>query len=75
MNVDALTENFPFPIIPKINGKPTRKDIEKLQKKIYANAAAIQSELGGGAHGHLGLTITLADYLTATGHNFAELGF
>ena len=66
MNADTLTDNFPYPIIPKIKGKPNRRDIEKLQKKIYANAATMQTNLGGGNHGHLGLTMSDEQCSTAT---------
>ena len=67
MNADTLTDNFPYPIIPKIKGKPTRRDIEKLQKKIFANAATIQTNLGGGNHGHLGLAMKPEEHTIATG--------
>ena len=50
MNVNALKENFLHPIVPKMQGKPTRQRIEKIQKKICANATSIQTSLGGGAH-------------------------
>lgn len=50
--------------IKKIEGKPTREDIKKVLLKIQENAAAVPSELGGGSHGYLGLTIVEVEYLT-----------
>eukprot|EP00957_Ditylum_brightwellii_P120577 9198268-Ditylum_brightwellii.AAC.1 len=34
------------------------------------NAASIDTTIGGGLHGHLGLVITPARYLQLTGHPF-----
>ena len=32
-------------------------------KQIYANASSVPTNLGGGQHGHLGITMTAANYL------------
>ena len=70
--METIIENFPYPIIPKIKGKPDRKDLEKLQKMIFANATAIESTLGGGAHGYLGIAMEDAEYHTLTGAHFVR---
>ena len=43
-------------------GKPTSKTLHKLQNSIKENANSIYPNLGGGAHGHIGLMITDAQY-------------
>ena len=45
-----------------IRGKPTFKTLHKLRNKIKANSKAVYSNIGGGAHGHLVLVITAAQY-------------
>ena len=54
---------FPHPTLTRIVGKPTNSSIKLLLKEVYANARAIPSTRGGGAHGHLGLVLSAADYL------------
>lgn len=56
-----------------MKGKSTQRDIKKLQKKIYLNAASIPSQLGRGNYIHLGLIIIGLDYNNATVHNFMRL--
>ena len=63
-------EDAPYPVIPKIKGALTRELIQEVEKMIQANAASFPSELGGGAHGYLGLTMDNTEYLAATRHNF-----
>ena len=45
-----------------IRGEPTFSDLKLLTCEIKANAMAVHSTLGGGAHGHLGLVLTPAQY-------------
>ena len=40
-----------------------------MKEKLKANAASVQSDLGGGAHGHLGLVLDDATYFALTGHH------
>ena len=72
MQIETVIENFPHPIIPKIKGKPDRKELEKLQKSIHENATAIETTLGSGAHGYLGLTMDDTDYYTLAGVHFVR---
>ena len=61
---------FPLPELTKMQGKPTNSSIKLLKKELYANARAINSEHGGGAHGHLGLVLPAAQYTLLTGGTF-----
>ena len=68
--VEAIIESFPTSSIPCIEGEPTYKSIKEVEKIIITNASSIESELGGGNHGLLGLVIPAARYNTITGTNF-----
>jgi hypothetical protein len=49
---------FEFPTLKKIfHGKPTYESLKTLQEELKANAQAVCSSLGGGAHGHLSLVL------------------
>jgi hypothetical protein len=56
--------HFPFPTIDPIVGEPDYETIAELHKKINANAASVQSNLGNGRLGHLALTVSDAIYNT-----------
>jgi hypothetical protein len=43
---------------------PTAWTIPSLQNELYANAQSVESTLGGGAHGHLGMVMPEAEYVT-----------
>ena len=45
-----------------IRGEPTFETLHKLWNEIKANAKSVCSNLGGVAHGHLGLVLTDAMY-------------
>jgi len=64
----ALT--FTHKELTKIPGKPTNTTLKKLKKEVYANARAIPSTRGGGNHGHLGIVMDDAAYLTLAGQAF-----
>ena len=51
----------------KIHGQPTDHNVTLLEKELIAIAATIPSTLGGGNHGHAGLIVEPAKYLTMTG--------
>ena len=48
--------------LTQIQGEPTFSDLKLLTREIKANAMAVHSTLGGGAHGHLGLVVAPAQY-------------
>ena len=63
--VSALPHDPLTPLDP--NERPTPLTICKLQLKLYDNARAITSPLGGGNHGHLGMLMTQAAYAALPG--------
>ena len=46
----------------KIHGRPTFLQIRKLEKALIKNAASVQCDEGGGAHGYIGLLKSAAEY-------------
>ena len=69
-NIETVKEGFPHPIIPKHIGMPTYDVIAAVHTKLKANAASVESTLGEGTHGLLGLTVYPATYRTITGNAF-----
>ena len=67
---DYANAYFPNPIIPKIVGQPNFEKLRALKKALKANAASVQSDLGGGAYGHLGLILDDATYTHLTTHHY-----
>jgi hypothetical protein len=50
--------------VATINEEPTYASIHRARTQLHDNAAAVFTSAGGGAHGHLALTMTAAEYLT-----------
>ena len=46
----------------KIHGEPTYEDIRQHRTTIYQNAASVNTHLGGGNHGHLGMVMPAVTY-------------
>jgi hypothetical protein len=69
-SVESIGKGFPFLTIAKQPGLPTYETIAKVHLKLKANAASVVSELGGGAHGLLGLVLPTATYTTLTNVHF-----
>ena len=61
-NIDYINSVFEFPTLTKIIGKPTYESLTTIKNQLKANAGKVQCELGGGAHGHLGLILSDAEY-------------
>ena len=61
-NIDYVDIYFEFPTLTKIHGEPTYETLTTIKDKLRSNATSVTSDLGGGAHGHLGLVLTLAEY-------------
>ena len=55
-------QNYPHPIVTRIQGKPTFTSLFKLHTEIKANAASVPSTRGGGLHGHLGIVLSPLKY-------------
>ena len=56
--VDYWNTFFEHANLTKIHGEPTFESIQTLQCEIIVNALSVYSDLGGGAHGHLGLVLS-----------------
>jgi hypothetical protein len=50
-------ESFPHPLLPTVQGEPDYQTIHAARKFLQANSQAIDTHLGGGTLGHLGLII------------------
>jgi hypothetical protein len=61
LTVEEIVSGFPNPVLPKIYHEPTFEDIQVTPHLLNANAIAVPSMAGGGAHGHLGIIITQVD--------------
>ena len=61
-NINYKDTLFERAKLTPIRGKPTFKVLHKLRNEIKANAKSFYSNIGGGAHGHLGLVLTDAQY-------------
>jgi hypothetical protein len=63
--VEDIVSGMEYQDLTAINGWPNYKNVNTIRRRIYANAASVDS-LRGGPHGHLGQTTTPATYLTVT---------
>jgi hypothetical protein len=54
--------SFPHPVLPTVQGEPDYQTIHTTRKFLLANSRAIETHLGGGTLGHLGLIISEASY-------------
>jgi hypothetical protein len=62
--VEDVMESFPHPVLPTVQGDPDCQTIHATRKFLQANSRAIDTHLGGGTLGHLGLIILDASYAT-----------
>ena len=69
---EQIKGNFPFPIFPRHAGLPDYHIVNEAHTKGKANSASIPSELGGGGHGLLGLTLSPTTYFQLTGNHFVK---
>jgi hypothetical protein len=60
--VEDVMASFPHPILPTVEGEPDYQTIHANIKFFQANSRAIDTHLGGGTLGHLGLIISDASY-------------
>jgi hypothetical protein len=61
--VEYLITSFHHPILPMVQGEPDYKTIHAIRKLLQANARAIDTHLGGGALGNLGIIVSDASYV------------
>jgi hypothetical protein len=60
--VEEVLVSFPHPILPTVEGEPDYLTIHATRKFLQANSRAIDTHLGGGTLGHLGVIISDAAY-------------
>jgi hypothetical protein len=60
--VKDIIVSCPHPILPTVQGEPDYQTIRAIRKLLQANSRAINTHLGGGAFGHLGLIVSDASY-------------
>jgi hypothetical protein len=56
--VEAIMASFPHPILPTVQGELDYQTIHAIRKFLQANSRAIDTHVGGGTLGHLGLIIS-----------------
>lgn len=64
MSIPSAGAAYPHDPLTVISGLPTNSTLQILKRQLYANAGAIESTRGGGAHGHLALLLDPTVYLT-----------
>jgi hypothetical protein len=60
--VEDVMASLPHPVLPTVQGEPDYQTIHTTRKFLQANSRAINTHLGGGTLGHLGLIISDASY-------------
>jgi hypothetical protein len=60
--VKDVSARFPHPVLPTVQGEPDDQTIHATRKSLQANSRAIDTHLGGGTLGHLGLIVSDASY-------------
>jgi hypothetical protein len=61
--VEVFMASFPHHVLPTVQGEPNYQTIHATRKFLQANSRAIDTHLGGGTLGHLGLIISDAYYV------------
>jgi hypothetical protein len=59
---EEVMASFPHPVLPTVQGEPDYQTIQATRGFLQANSRAINTHLGGGTLGHLGLIISDASY-------------
>ena len=63
-DIDYKNNFFQYPDLTRIIGEPTTASLITLHTEVKSNAQAVNSPLGGGENGHLGLVVTPEVYAT-----------
>ena len=71
-NIDYINTSFEFTTLTKIHDVPTYELLKKIKNELKTNATKVQCDLGGGAHGHLGLLLSDAEYTALTTTTYAR---
>ena len=64
--VDYVALYFKYKSPTPIIGIPTNKTLKRLKTELCANASGVESDLGDGDHGYLGLILKDPKYVTAS---------
>ena len=64
---DFRATHFVHKELSRIFGEPSLASLLTLRNEVKSNAMCVDSTLGGGSHGHLGLVFTPAVYATIPG--------
>jgi hypothetical protein len=73
--VEDVMESFPHPVLPTVQGETDYKTIHTTRKFLQANSRAIDTHLGGGTLGHLGLIISDTSFVMISPTTNNELTF
>jgi hypothetical protein len=60
--IEDIIASFPHPVLPTVQGESYYQTIHATRKFLQANSRAIDTHLGGGTLGHLGLIISDVSY-------------
>ena len=69
-SVNATVERFPIPSLPKCMGKTDYATIKEVHQLLTANVSLVESELGEGQNGYLGLIFPPEQYAHISGTAF-----
>ena len=65
-SVKRVLADFPIPILPKIDREPTKEGLIYLHQLVSGNVASALSNIVGGQHGHLAITMRYKEYRSQT---------
>jgi len=68
--VDYAASYFKYKTPTPIQGTPTNKTLKRLKQELRANASSVETDLGGGDHGYLGLVLTEQEYQAVSNDPF-----
>jgi hypothetical protein len=60
--VEDVIASLPHPILPTVQGEPDYQTIHAIRKLLQTNSRAIDTHLGGGTLGHMGLIVSDVSY-------------
>ena len=73
--VNYAASYFKYKTPTPIQGTPTNKSLKRLKQELQANTSSVESDLGGGDHGYLGLVLTDVEYATVSSTAFNAPAF
>jgi len=62
--IDYASLYFKYKTPTPIRGEPTHKSLKRLKLELQSNASSVETDLGGGNYGYLGLVLTDEEYAT-----------